>query len=189
MNNCSYVLPGIYNKEIIYFQKEKEVYWMSDKKHLPRYGIGPIYTVLVIGLTIAGILLSATEHLDFGKIEALQIPFTAIGIIMIFAGIILWYSAVFGSKLDDCIQSNTLATTGVYAYVRNPIYSGILIGCTGALLIANHLWLLSFPFLFWALLTVMMKCTEEKWLKALYGKEYEEYCRRVNRCIPWFTKH
>lgn len=23
----------------------------------------------------------------------------------------------------------------------------------------------------------------------LYGVEYEEYCRRVNRCIPWFPKN
>lgn len=37
-------------------------------------------------------------------------------------------------------------------------------------------------------MTVLMKHTEEKWLKNLYGKEYEEYCKRVNRCIPWFKK-
>ena len=28
--------------------------------------------------------------------------------------------------------------------------------------------------------------TEEKWLRDLYGKQYEDYCNRVNRCIPWF---
>jgi len=26
--------------------------------------------------------------------------------------------------------------------------------------------------------------TEEKWLKDLYGKEYIDYCKEVNRCIP-----
>lgn len=25
-------------------------------------------------------------------------------------------------------------------------------------------------------------------LRDLYGKEYEEYCERVNRCIPWFKR-
>lgn len=30
--------------------------------------------------------------------------------------------------------------------------------------------------------------TIKKWLKNLYGREYEEYCRRVNRCIPWLLK-
>ena len=38
-------------------------------------------------------------------------------------------------------------------------------------------------------IVLLMKCTEEKWLKNLYGVEYEEYCRSVNRCIPWFPKN
>jgi protein-S-isoprenylcysteine O-methyltransferase Ste14 len=41
---------------------------------------------------------------------------------------------------------------------------------------------------FWAFLTVLMKATEEKWLRDLYGQEFEEYCARTNRCIPWFPK-
>ena len=26
------------------------------------------------------------------------------------------------------------------------------------------------------------------WLLELYGNEYTDYCKRVNRCIPWFSK-
>lgn len=37
------------------------------------------------------------------------------------------------------------------------------------------------PLVFWLFMTVLMKETEEKWLKDLYGAEYEDYCRRVNR--------
>lgn len=37
-------------------------------------------------------------------------------------------------------------------------------------------------------MTVLMKGTEEKWLLKLYGTEYSNYCKRVNRCIPWFAK-
>lgn len=33
-----------------------------------------------------------------------------------------------------------------------------------------------------------MKFTEEKWLADLYGREYVEYCKNVNRCIPIFKK-
>lgn len=29
-----------------------------------------------------------------------------------------------------------------------------------------------------------MMLTEEKWLQKEFGKEYEEYKKRVNRCIP-----
>jgi protein-S-isoprenylcysteine O-methyltransferase Ste14 len=38
-------------------------------------------------------------------------------------------------------------------------------------------------------MTVVLKNTEEKWLLDLYGKEYEEYKKRVNRCIPFRSKN
>ena len=76
----------------------------------------------------------------------------------------------------------------MYALVRNPIYSAFLFFCTGALTIYGNLWLLTLPVLYWLFLTLLMKRTEEKWLKNLYGAEYEEYCRKVNRCIPWFPR-
>ena len=34
----------------------------------------------------------------------------------------------------------------------------------------------------------LLKNTEEKWLEELYGQEYIDYCKKVNRCIPWFPK-
>lgn len=72
----------------------------------------------------------------------------------------------------------------IIAYLSFPIIKMVL------LMIYGNLWLLILPVLYWLFLTVLMKCTEEKWLKNLYGMEYEEYCRRVNRCIPWFLgKH
>lgn len=33
-------------------------------------------------------------------------------------------------------------------------------------------------------MTIILKNTEEKWLYALYGEKYKEYCKKVNRCIP-----
>ena len=36
--------------------------------------------------------------------------------------------------------------------------------------------------------TFVLKRTEEKWLLNLYGDEYGQYLKRVNRCIPWFPK-
>ena len=33
-----------------------------------------------------------------------------------------------------------------------------------------------------------LKINGSKWLKELYDQEYIDYCKRVNRCIPWFPK-
>ncbi len=35
---------------------------------------------------------------------------------------------------------------------------------------------------------IKLKPSEEKWLRNLYGTEYDAYCKRVNRTWPWFPK-
>ena len=37
-------------------------------------------------------------------------------------------------------------------------------------------------------MAIMLKPTEEKWLRNLYGTEYDAYSKRVNRTWPWFPK-
>ena len=52
----------------------------------------------------------------------------------------------------------------------------------------SNLFLLILPILFWINLTVILKLTEEKWLLEKFGDEYVDYCKVVNRIIPWFPK-
>lgn len=159
---------------------------MKNKQHLPMYGVRPVYVAFILALTVAGIVLTAVGYIPTVQVEFIRIPLRIIGILMIVLGAWFWWSAVFCSRVDDHIKDNTLVSTGVYALVRNPICSAFLVACTGALLLADNLWLLIAPVVFWLYLTVLMKHTEEKWLAKLYGQEYEDYCQRVNRCIPWF---
>ena len=100
----------------------------------------------------------------------------------------MWYSAVVKSRIDARIKENTLVTDGIYAHVRNPIYSAFLFICSGAILIACNLYLLILPPVFLLYLIVFIKNTEEKWLYNVYGEEFENYCKRVNRCIPSIRK-
>lgn len=158
----------------------------SQKGHLPVYGVGPIYGAVIIITTVAGIILSCTDVISTGKFTVLKIPFLLVGIFIAVLGFLVWYKAAF--RIEKFIVSNTLCTDGIYAAVRNPCYSGILLMCTGALFMVNNLWLLILPFGYWIAMTVLMKNTEEKWLYELYGQEYLEYCKRVNRCIPWVRR-
>lgn len=155
----------------------------EQKEHLPVVGVGPIYIVPTIALTVIGIILTKPgiiPPLGTGFV----LPFCIAGFAAIAIGIYLWCSAVFISRIDTKIKSNTLAVSGVYAHVRNPIYSAFLFICSGALLLCGNVYLLILPPLFWLYLTVFIKLTEEKWLLQLYGKEFEDYCKKVNRCIP-----
>lgn len=159
---------------------------MKEQEHLPEYGVGPVYVAIIIIVTLIGILLSAFRIIHVGNAEILRLPFIVLGIALIIAGIIIFVYAQI--DLGDHIRKNKLVTTGIYAYVRNPIYTSFLMVCTGAVLIANDVWLCILPFLYWLFLTVLIKHTEEKWLHDLYGEQYDAYCRQVNRCIPWKRK-
>ena len=159
-----------------------------EKGHLPILGVGPLYVVTIILMTIISITLSATGIIPVITFANFQWIFILIGILCFIIGITLWLKAVIIDRLDAHIIKNELVTTGVYAYVRNPVYSAFMFVCTGVLLIYGNLVLLVLPIFYWGFMTVLMKLTEEKWLENLYGKEYVQYRQRVNRCIPWKGK-
>ena len=159
-----------------------------EKGHLPILGVGPLYVVTIILMTIISITLSATGIIPVITFANFQWIFILIGILCFIIGITLWLKAVIIDRLDAHIIKNELVTTGVYAYVRNPVYSAFMFVCTGVLLIYGNLVLLVLPIIYWGFMTVLMKLTEEKWLEDLYGKEYIQYRQRVNRCIPWKGK-
>lgn len=161
---------------------------MKKQDHLPVYGVGPIYVYVIAALTLAAVLLKNLPLFSSGKLDSIRTPFMIIGIMLILGGIALWIYAVPISKIDDGIKENRLVTTGAYALVRNPIYSAAMTACTGVILIVGNAWFFFLPFVYWLFMTILMKATEEKWLKDLYGKEYDDYCKRVNRCWPWIPK-
>ena len=158
------------------------------KNHLPILGVGPLYVVTIILMTIISITLSATGIIPVITFTNIRWIFVLSGILCFIIGITLWLKAVIIDRLDAHIIKNELVTTGVYAYVRNPVYSAFMFVCTGVLLIYGNLVLLVLPIIYWGFMTVLMKLTEEKWLEDLYGKEYVQYRQRVNRCIRWKGK-
>lgn len=161
---------------------------MTKRDHLPIYGVGPLYVCVIAALTLAAVLMRNMSLLESGRLDTLHAPLLILGVALIVAGAALWVYAVLISKIDDGIKENRLVTGGAYALVRNPIYSAAMIVCTGVILIIGNAWFFILPLFYWLFMTVLMKATEEKWLKNLYGKEYDDYCKRVNRCWPWFFR-
>jgi len=151
-------------------------------------GIGPVYVLSCLIVTVLSIYLSEKGSLNSGKISDLRLILICLGVLSILLGVILWIQAVFSQKMVKAIKDNILLTKGVYAVVRNPIYSAFFFIFTGMLFIEANLWLLILPIVFWLYMTILLKLTEEKWLKEAFGQEYIEYCARVNRVFPWFPK-
>jgi hypothetical protein len=156
------------------------------KNTLPVFGVGPIYAVSCLLLTAFGLFLKKKGFLNGGDLPGLKSEAMRIGFMLIFIGVALWIYAVLIQRISKEISSGNLVTTGIYSIVRNPIYFAFLCVCTGVLITAHNVYLLIFPVVFYIFLTILMKQTEEKWLLEKFGTEYAEYCKHVNRVIPWF---
>ena len=161
---------------------------MKEGQKLPLFGVGPYIIYGIAMVNVIGIILLGYVF----KIGTLYGPwvyiFRIIGTALIALGGVIWYIGALRSDMDESITENRLQTQGLYAWVRNPMYSGWWIALSGITLMWHNVWMLLLPFVDWAIMTAALINTEEKWLTDLYGKEYEEYKKRVNRCIPWFPR-
>jgi protein-S-isoprenylcysteine O-methyltransferase Ste14 len=83
-------------------------------------------------------------------------------------------------------KNQELATTGPYAYTRNPLYLGSMLMAAGfalALLSWPVALVLGFGFL---AIYVPVIASEERFLRATFP-QFDDYCRRVPRLIPRLT--
>jgi protein-S-isoprenylcysteine O-methyltransferase Ste14 len=81
-------------------------------------------------------------------------------------------------------QDHELITTGPYAVVRHPIYTGILAGFLGvAIAISQVRGFVVFVLIFlgfWAKLSM-----EERWMRSQFGETYAKYVHRTDALIPY----
>lgn len=96
---------------------------MQEKKdHLPVYGVGPIYGVLIIAATVVACILTVLGLFERYKIENGKVALILFGILLLAGGFLVWFKAAF--RIDKYIKSNELCTDGIYGWVRNPCYIG-----------------------------------------------------------------
>ena len=82
------------------------------------------------------------------------------------------------------VEGHKLITEGPYAYVRNPIYTGML-GMLIATGLAMEHWIATIVavIIFFVGLVIRVR-TEERLLRSAFGQEFEEYARRVPAVVP-----
>jgi len=72
---------------------------------------------------------------------------------------------------------------GPFAWSRNPLYIGLLVGSAGVGLVVGSVWALTALPLEWALLRWGAVVPEEQYLAAKFGATYTDYTRRVRRWL------
>jgi protein-S-isoprenylcysteine O-methyltransferase Ste14 len=113
---------------------------------------------------------------------------TAIGIVLGLAGLalgVLSFKAL-GRNFRVYMaprRSGTLVTTGIYRYVRHPMYTGVIVGFLGYLILFGSLFLVPV----WVVMTLLYVIKTAREERALADKylDYEEYRQKTWRFIPY----
>jgi protein-S-isoprenylcysteine O-methyltransferase Ste14 len=83
-------------------------------------------------------------------------------------------------------KNRELTQTGPYAYTRNPLYLGSILIAAG-FAVALRSWVVAVALMvFFAAIYVPVIASEERFLRATFA-DFDAYCRRVPRLIPWPT--
>ena len=80
-----------------------------------------------------------------------------------------------------------LVVTGLYRYVRNPMYVAVVVAILGQGLILGNVALLAYGGLVWLLFHLFVLVYEEPTLGTTFDAEYQSFCAEVPRWIPRFT--
>lgn len=116
-----------------------------------------------------------------------------IGVICFLAGILLAVSTVrLFPKLGNGTPApwdptTKLIVTGPYAYVRNPMITGVVLILTSEALMLGSLAIGIWAIVFLIINMFYFPLSEEPGLRKHFGKEYDEYCKHVPRFIPRLT--
>jgi protein-S-isoprenylcysteine O-methyltransferase Ste14 len=89
-----------------------------------------------------------------------------------------------GEPLYAFEKTRELVTTGVYAYVRHPMYASLLWLAWGVFLKRPSAWALGLALAATACLLLTARAEEAEDL-AFFGDAYREYMERTRRFVPW----
>lgn len=146
-----------------------------------------------LAIVIAIVLLSATSiplpWLYWPLWRAGLLPFW-LGASITVAGLLfaVWAREHLGCNWSHAVtikQDHELITTGPYALVRHPIYTGILAGFLGLAIaisqVRGFVVFVLFFVVFWAKLRM-----EERWMRSQFGETYANYVQRTAALVPYF---
>lgn len=88
-----------------------------------------------------------------------------------------------GTPIDPTARATSLATAGIYALSRNPMYVGAVMALLGLGLIAHWTWLIVLSLILPPLLTRLAITREEAYLAKHFGPRYDAYRAKVRRWL------
>ncbi len=111
---------------------------------------------------------------------------TPIGIVSIAVGVLLFVSGVVAFRSFERVsgtRADSLVTSGIYRYSRNPQNVGWGLVLLGTALVGRSAMAFAFAIPFWLILHLYLIFVEEPYLKNVYGDAYRDYMRATPRYL------
>ena len=129
---------------------------------------------------------SYTDRYDFWTIDGDATRWTGFALFLAGSIVRLWPVFVLGPRFSGLVaiqKGHQLVTTGIYRYIRNPSYLGLLVASLGwALVFRSTVGIVLTASLLSPLLARIR--SEERLLAGHFGAEYERYRSRSWRLVP-----
>ena len=151
---------------------------------------GSVVFFLVAPGTVAGVVPWWISRWEIQP-PLLGVPFLpVVGVLLIVAGV----AALLDSFARFAVQglgtpapvapTQHLVVTGLYRYVRNPIYLGLVAAIVGQGLLLGSARLVAYGALVWLAVHIFVLAHEEPTLRKTFGTEYDAYRSNVPRWMP-----
>jgi protein-S-isoprenylcysteine O-methyltransferase Ste14 len=118
--------------------------------------------------------------------NVLVVEYFGVLLLLLGVGFAVWARFVLGRNWSGIVtvkKDHTLITGGPYAWVRHPIYTGILLALLGtAVTLGTVLNMVEVPVVAFALWLKLR--TEERFMFETFGEQYTVYRRQVKALIP-----
>jgi len=130
---------------------------------------------ILIGVGIVGTIFSP-QRISFSPISNI------VGIGLLAMGLVIHGSShrVHKQAHQQSERIERLVTEGLYSKIRHPLYLGLILIYFGFAFAWGIIWILA-PTVIFIALTILTAIREEEAMRGKFGREYEEYMRRV----PW----
>jgi len=85
---------------------------------------------------------------------------------------------------DRRVYAEALVQGGIFAHCRNPLYVGNYLMVLGVGIASNSVLFLGVAMPFFTFAYAAIIAAEEHYLRGKFGREFDDYCARVNRLVP-----
>lgn len=158
----------------------------NQNSEMSQWGIGPKMVLYLTPFIILSIFLDSIYYPAF-LLPINRVFMIILGFILItIGGIILAKARI---AINEAYRASELVTTGVYGYMRHPLYAAFILFITPGIVCLFNSWLIFFvPIVLYIIFRIMIK-QEENYCLNKFGEKYVHYKKNVYAIIPKLRKY